>query len=168
MPAPAVGYSGAGFFVAGLKTEAEFVMVRFRTLWYLLGVVGWRQYYYCTNCRRPYYKSEIRTGEMVQVSDSSFAPALYCASCNQSVHHPSPFLVQLIMLLFFFIPMLLPLLGPGEWEAPSVFPLLSGITGLLVFLSSLAWSQKYKVIYDHWVMHYGPNPEKWPAPVKSE
>ena len=72
------------------------------------------------------------------------------------------------MLLFFFIPMLLPLLGPGEWEAPSVFPLLSGITGLLVFLSSLAWSQKYKVIYDHWVMHYGPNPEKWPAPVKSE
>ena len=151
-----------------LETEVEFVMVRIRTLWCLLGMAGWRQFYYCTNCRRPYCKSEIRTGEMVQVSDSSFAPALHCASCDQSVHHPSPFLVQLIMLLFFFIPMLLPLLGPGKWEAPSVFPLLSGITGLLVFLSSLAWSQKYKVIYDRWVMQHGADPDKWPDAPKPE
>ena len=129
---------------------------------------GWRQFYYCTNCRRPYCKWEIRTGDLALASASSSPPSLHCVDCNESVCQPSPFIVQVISLLFFFVPMVLALLGAGKWEAFSAIPLLSGIAGLFVFLSSLAWSQKYEVIYDHWVMQFGTDPDKWPSASNPE
>ena len=128
----------------------------------------WRQFYYCTNCRRPYCKSEIRTGDLALASASSSPPSLHCVDCNESVCQPSPFIGQVISLLFFFVPMVFPLLGPDKWEAFSVIPLLFGIAGLFYFLSSLAWSQKYEVIYDHWVMQFGTDPDKWPSASNPE
>ena len=147
--------------MAGLETEAEFVMVRIRTLWCLLGMAGWRQYYYCTNCRRPYCKSEIRTGEMVQASDTSYAPSLHCASCDQSVHQPSSFASQGMMISVLMI-------GfwsgwPGNRTALLVIEILLVITALLLAKSSLSSSQKCKAIYDRWVMQHGTDPYNWPA-----
>ena len=152
--------------MARLETEAEFVLVRIRTLWCLLGMAGWRQYYYCTNCRRPYCKWEIRTGEAVQVTENSYSPSLHCVSCDQSVYQPSSFASQGMMISVLMI-------GfwsgwPGNRTALLVIEILLGITALLLAKSSLSSSQKYKAIYDRWVMEHGINLKSWPDAPKPE
>ena len=144
-------------------------MAGFGVLWCLLGMADWSQYYYCTNCRRPYCKSEIRTGEAVQVAENSYSPSLYCVSCDQSVYQPSSFASQGIMLSM----VLMVMIGfwsewPGNRAALLVIEILLVITALLLAKSSLSSSRKCKAIYDRWVMQHGTDPDKWPAPAKPE
>ena len=57
---------------------------------------------------------------------------------------------------------------PGNRTALLVIEILLGIAALLLAKSSLSSSQKCKAIYDDWIMHYGADHDKWPAPAKPE
>ena len=56
----------------------------------------------------------------------------------------------------------------GNGTALLMIEILLGITALFLAKSSLGSSQNCKAIYDNWVMHYGPAPDKWPTPIKPE
>ena len=73
-----------------------------------------------------------------------------------------------MILLFLMAMILIWWEFPGNRAVLLVIQLLVGIKALLVFRSSLAWSQKCKAIYDHWVMYYGSDPDKWPTTSKPE
>ena len=55
---------------------------------------------------------------------------------------------------------------PGNGTALLMIEILLGITALLLAKSSLGNFQNCKAIYDHWITHYGPDPDKWLAPIK--
>lgn len=72
----------------------------------------------------------------------------------------------MVMLCFWLKPI-------GIWIAVLVIAVLVvetllGIASLLIVQSSLSSSQKCKHIYDRWVIQHGPDPDKWPVPVKPE
>ena len=141
-------------------------MAGFSVLCRLLCMAEWQQYHYCSFCRKPYRcLSHTRPGKMGVDQHNDVKPMSYhCFDCGTKVIQPSNFINQVAMILLFLMAMIL-----IWWEFPGnravllVIQLFVGIKALLVFRSSLAWSQKCKAIYDRWVMQHGTDPYNWPA-----
>ena len=134
-------------------------------------MAGWDKYCYCTNCSRPYRESETRAGEFVvtQLSGSG-VHAIHCVSCNDSIIRPQNS-VGLYVLGFALFCVAAVALGfvviMNDAKMRDLFFICLPLGGLCIWVNRQQ-KFRYKTIYDRWVIQHGPDPDKWPAPVKPE
>ena len=134
-------------------------------------MAGWDKYYYCTNCSRPYRESETRAGEFVVTQLSGHgAHAIHCVNCSGSMIRVQKTIGLLIMGIAMFC-MAAVALGfavlMNDAKMQDLLFICLPLGGVCIWLNHQQKS-RYKTIYDRWVIQHGPDPDKWPAPVKPE
>ena len=145
---PAVGYSGAGFFMAG-----------FIVLWRILGMDLYRAYVYCEECDRPLRENEYRSE--TTGSGKNRSTTYYCGLCNSEAR--APWSVWVVKMALLSIPILVLYAATGNNLADSPLQVF-GVCFIPLFFLFLDWRMKSKCkpIYDRWVINHGINPIKWP------
>ena len=134
-------------------------------------MAAWKKYCYCTNCGRPYFETEIRTGELVWTGDGSYSPSRHCINCDQTVCQPSPLFSLLFCIVMMCVSPFVAIFSetPGNWSilVPALFLSFLGLIGFRAGFKSV---RECKSIYDRWVHKHGTNPDDWPKslPEKSK
>ena len=136
-------------------------------------MASYQAYVYCDKCNQPLRKNEYRhefsaVGQRVSVE-------CYCRICNSIVRKPFnvavwAFVVLLAFLSALAIAEMLSELNNTVSDSGNKPLFVFAVVALPLGYSGYGWwkNSKCKPIYDRWVMQHGTDPDKWPAPPKSE
>ena len=146
-------------------------MAGFSVLWRVWSMATYWNYAYCEKCDRPFRGNECRSESIG--SGNTRRTIYYCRVCesqardfNKIIILPKNLFIALILCIGFTVVYF-------QGASPSImvgvpFPAIE-IIPVLVFVGLFVRTKsKCKPIYDRWVMQHGTDPDKWPAPPKSE
>ena len=136
-------------------------------------MASYRAYIYCDKCNQPLRKNEYR--REVSGTGQGGSCKYYCRICNSILRKPFnvaawTFVVLLTFLTALVIAEMLSELNNTVSDSGNKPLFVFAVVALPLGYSGYGWGKnsKCKPIYDRWGMQHGTDPDKWPAPPKSE